>query len=470
MDTDFRPKLIEIARAYLRIHDFTAGYLPQMLLPAWASEMWALFWYSVRSVDNILDAEGANLQRIDQLSGPALFQYAFQGKDQKPVQALKLFMAETKDIIPRTVLESLHQSVLLEQKLYSGGSVQSLATYIDLNDKKSGLPLLIYALLADQELQTHPYFMPTVMAVGRCIQWFDDLLDLNIDSKAGRIFITEEELQILKIDAGDIQKRFPEITQLRTKALLQCSVDAYLMTYLFADSIFGKFCRAVLEGHWAMIADKRAAPLPEGVINNDIFYRHYVGTTSTPFDMPQISERLKYQFFHQPTLSSINHFRGISYGEVLELKKQLESTIPYSTEYLAAAMRIEIPEQLRSYLLVLVQQDTRKMISLQDGYGLPEALNLDLVSYVINDVSQYAQQQIAREGLWNASVEWGRRTDRFTRGLSHELLQGLAKSISGTENGSSDKQNLFSEMLNSLDRLDEHRHQLADELLQWLKR
>src|SRR5262249_32735219 len=48
----------ELMRRYLRGADFVGGYIPQLAMEPRASELWTLFWFSVRRIDDIVDSAG----------------------------------------------------------------------------------------------------------------------------------------------------------------------------------------------------------------------------------------------------------------------------------------------------------------------------------------------------------------------------------------------------------------------------
>lgn len=397
-----RRKLIEYIRSYLRKNDFAVGYIPQMIYNEQASEWWSLYWFCVRRLDDTFD----NGISVSGLGFNGFLDYLMEN-DQLFSKALSLFLIETKEIVPKELLEEIYSSMAFEKEHYAKKIPQTFATYLTLINKRSVLPFYINGLI-NGITKDSPYLMRLCISFSRAIQLLDDLLDLNIDLDKGRVYLAVEEFDLLKLKTEDIRNNFDKIAKLRNKLFMEVSMSAYILNIPFWNTNFGLHVRSVIEGAWKMIEDERAVPLPKAVFCHDLYYSHYVGTTSLPYDVLKISEDLKYQLFHESAVTFLKNYKVADFSTA---KKILARMSNIDTGALSISLKTDISDLPLHEFERTMALDQRNFYSLEDGYGLP----------------------IAAQMVWNDSFT--RLKDEFRQAISTNeikpFVSALAKNFLG---------------------------------------
>ena len=449
-----RKKMIEYARSYLRKNDFSAGYIPQLIYDKEASEWWSLYWFCVRKLDDAFD----NSVKISGADLEGFLEY-LNNKDASFRGALKLFLEETHHIIPRSLLEEIYSSVAFEKKYYHDGKPQSLATYIQLIHKRSVTPFFINGLINGIDKDS-PYLLPLCTTFSRAIQLLDDMMDMHIDIEKGRLYITNEELRLLKLKPNDVLKQPQAIAALRNKLFMELSLIAYQLNVNYWDTSFGLHIRSVLEGAWKMIEDGRAIPLPKSIFSHDLYYSHYVGATSLPYDAMPVNEDLKYYLFHEPSSTFLRKYKASDFYKAQEMLMGMT----LDTSSILEKLKVDYSALITNELKAKIAQDAREFYHVEDGYGLPlavqESLNNSLESLQsdFNHALQHKQFQPFMAKHLNNLIG-------FQRSINTEILSRTRKTVDKTIPDASDSARKTSEkMIDLVELAQEHSMKFFEEI------
>jgi hypothetical protein len=355
MNLQERRGLIERARTYLRRHDLLQGYLPQMVMPERSSEWWCLLWYCVHRVDSLIDdAPREHAPAQDLLS-------RLQHSERDFAEALQLFLEETRGLVSQQQLQEMYHTPWLEREYFANGCPPDCQRYLALIDHKAVIPVAICARLNGLDLDD-PRVRQFVVSLGRTAQLADDLLDLRADMAHGLLFITQEELSLLGLSAGDIPTNLDRIAQLRNKWIMATSWSAYETANALRANCFALAARSWVEGIWRLIAKGRSVPLDPVLFNNNQDVAHYVGATSLPFDLSPASELLKYRLTHRLIVAFLRHYRVFDYSQARQVFAEMEGDVAPLLEI--AGIRAPATHDL------IGGHDARRPIDLDESLGL----------------------------------------------------------------------------------------------------
>ncbi|MEM9548089.1 MAG: hypothetical protein AAGA77_19065 [Bacteroidota bacterium] len=360
-------QIVEHARSFLRKNDFLGGYYPQLLLNEKESEIWSLFWFTTRMMDDIFDSKttSKDVEKSDSLTD-VLYNLTRTKPELK--MAISIFTENSDGIFDFQSLAMLLASAKSEKKLFGKDRSNSMVAYFNLIDAKTKLPLQFYAELG-RTSKDNPHFDLFLTWMARSVQLFDDLLDFYSDVEHGKNYITSEEMNFLQCETQqDLLFQINAMQSLRLAIFLHYSVDAYKLSSLFWKEPIGWFGRSILEACWSMIADSRAAPLPTGLLNNDYFLRHYVGLTSLPMDMLGTSEKTKYSIFNPVITHYIKSYKLFDFNQVEDLKDRL-----YKESYHAVIKSLpqsDISEDVETQFQKAIHLDARKWYDPNQNFGM----------------------------------------------------------------------------------------------------
>lgn len=351
-----RRRLIEQVRGFLRENDFVFGYFPQLVMERRPSEWWSLFWYCVRRLDDLLDAREAPGS-----PGEHLLDGLLPGDFGA---AMRVFLEETSERVPRALLDRLYDSTRREQAFSKPPSV---GRYLDLLDRKAVIPVRICARLNGLD-DRDPTVDRLVVSLGRGVQLLDDLLDLAEDRRRGRRFITREELTILGLEEHEIDADLESVSGLRSRWILAATAPAYDAVHQRADNPFCLAARSWIEAIWKLIADGKATPLSRKVLQDDSAFARYIGVSTLPFDLAPVSEQLKHRLYHPVTVAFLRGYRVFDASGVGRLVTTSGRELDPLLEPLggpAARRALAVAESWG-------RRDERRLINLDRGAGLPQ--------------------------------------------------------------------------------------------------
>jgi phytoene/squalene synthetase len=358
MNLTQRRLLIERIRAYLRRHDLIQGYLPQLAMQERSSEWWCLIWYCIRQLDTVVDGpiEGPN-------DGDPLD--SIKSSDRDFEQALSLFLNETARLVLRPLLSEMYASTKLERQHFSDGRPQTCAQYLTLVDRKAVIPVHICAKINELDVESE-VVKQLVFGVGRAAQLMDDLLDLRADLAQGRLFITSEELELLRLSPDDIFANLDRVAMLRSKWAMGLSWSAYEAANTLQDNRFAVVARSWIEGIWRLVAKGKAVPLDPVMFRRDQEFAHYLGATSLPFDLFPGSELLKYRLVHRLMATFLKYYSVCGYDQARRVYDQIHAPVEPLLELVEARWLPGVQLPTNTHL----HHPTREIINLDDNLGL----------------------------------------------------------------------------------------------------
>jgi phytoene/squalene synthetase len=415
-----RRRLIEHTRSYLRRNDLIQGYLPQLAMEERASEWWCLLWYCVRRLDTLLDVSGDEINPTDPLK-------RVLASDEDFNKSLDLFLRETAGLVTRQLLNEMYRSIELERRLFTNGRAQSVEHYLSLVDRKAVIPVRICTLLngikADPDL-----IAQFTVGVGRAAQLLDDLLDLRVDLARGRLFITQDELSSLGLAPEDVLTNLDQIALQRNKWVMEVTWPAYKAANQLQDNNFALVARAWIEGMWKLIAEGKAVPLDQPILRNDLYFTHYMGASSMPFDLFPGSELLKYQCMHKPTVSFLKNYKIFDLDDARSAYEQIKADL----KGVSGADAVE-----GSSTGTLVDDgkipDSRRMFNIDDGFGLPMLMQeAPRISWtILADWGKKVTEGPGRGNLTGAIAEFAIDTLSLEHALRQDRLDFTRDTVMG---------------------------------------
>jgi hypothetical protein len=267
---------LEASRRYLRRRDKIGGYLPLLAMRPSNGEAWTRLWFTVRTLDDRSEVGGAVDELITDLEHRILPEYPEL----------------------TTELRDLSRWTQVEAEIYRGGGVRTIADYFRLMYYRAFCPVYICGAVGlPGEPRAH--LDTFALYVGYGAQLMDDTLDLLEDIEAGRFFVTQEELDLLGLEACDVTTPagLRQVCQFRNKWALYFYLRGYETTSLFsadnrdlARSWLGFGLRSLLDG--------KIVPLPREILKNHLRYCHHFGVYLHLFDFPLPSEAWRYRILH----------------------------------------------------------------------------------------------------------------------------------------------------------------------------
>jgi len=382
MDHLARLNLLERIRVYLRRNDFVYGYFPQLIMEERASEWWCFLWYCVRSLDTLIDTSSAKVHASSTMDG---FLDDLSEGDLKA--GISLFLQETAAIMPRSLINGLYRSTQIEKTSFTTSDPPSAISYLNLVDMKAVIPVRICLLL--NGMKGDPEVMSRfATALGRAIQLLDDLLDLSEDLEQGKLFITREELQLLGLTPAELPSHLDRVAKLRIKWVMAAIWPAYDALAELAENNFTLAARGWFESAWKLIADGKAEPLQPNIVKNNLFFSHYMGASTLPFDLFPGSELLKYHLFHRPALVFLKRYKVFEVSRAREMYHQMDID-------LGPLLQLVIPDAPVTTNWREQAADSRQFVDLSDSFGLT-ALQQELRGIVSKTAADWYSEVAGR--------------------------------------------------------------------------
>lgn len=264
------------AQTYLRQNDKIGGYVPLLGMNINEAKLWADLWTGVRRLDELSETGASCEIFTSQFGGELLKQYP--------------------TLLPK--INDLSQWPVIERSLYGENRLQPMTAYFKLMYFRAFLPVYICSIISLKG-ESESFREALSMYIGYGAQLMDDTLDLRHDISKGRIFVTLEELEYLKISIDDLSctKTLNRIAEFRNVWALYYYLRAYGVTNHF--SLVNKhIARSWIEFGLRAILDRRIKPLPEEIVLDHSKYCCHFGIYMILFDCPFLSESWRYRILH----------------------------------------------------------------------------------------------------------------------------------------------------------------------------
>lgn len=178
-------------RFFFERGDVSLGIMPQLLLAEREADLWSLFWYAARQVD---DAIEAGVVRGETLVGALA-----RGQSKVPYErAVQVFLLESKDLFEQApLMEGMTRALRALDAERGFHAPPPLGDYLRVVVEKAGFPLLVLNTLM---LQGEPgsAIQRFSFLLAASIQLGDDCRDFRRDRDRGADLLTREEIETVR--------------------------------------------------------------------------------------------------------------------------------------------------------------------------------------------------------------------------------------------------------------------------------
>jgi len=232
-----RRELVRHARTFLfKRNDLSLGIMPQALMGKDQAELWSLFWYAARVLDDAMDEPGFDLEAsIRSVMTP--------GASTAPEEAFEAFLEDYSTTMApdevRTWAADILRGTAHEDTFTTPRSTEE---YFALMESKAMKPLFIMNTLVFPD-ERRSLIERYSRALGYSIQMGDDLRDLFADMETGRTFITTEELALANIPGDSIRENVEEVIMVRLAICMTYALKARRLANDFSTPRFQRLAR-----------------------------------------------------------------------------------------------------------------------------------------------------------------------------------------------------------------------------------